>query len=80
MNFTNLYEVCPKDRILMPRINQMVDATAGHKLLNFMDAYSRYNQIPMFHQDEEHTAFITNRGLYCYKVMPFGLKNAGATY
>ena len=58
----------------------MVDATAGHELLSFMDAYSGYNQIPMFHRDEEHTAFITNRGLYYYKVMPFGLKNAGTTY
>ncbi|MCV5002857.1 reverse transcriptase family protein, partial [Escherichia coli] len=58
----------------------MVDATAGHELLSFMDAYSGYNQIPMYHRDEEHTAFITDRGLYCYKVMPFGLKNAGATY
>ena len=45
-----------------------------------MDAYSRYNQIPMFPRDEEQTAFITDRGLYCYKVMPFRLKNAGATY
>ena len=58
----------------------MVDATAGNELLSFMDAYSGYNQIPMYHRDEEHTAFITDRGLYCYKVMPFGLKNAGTTY
>ena len=58
----------------------MVDATAGHELLNFMDAYSGYNQIPMFPRHEEYTAFVTDRGLYCYKVMPFGLKNAGATY
>ena len=58
----------------------MVDATAGHELLSFMDAYSGYNKIPMFPRDEEHTAFITNRGLYCYRVMPLGLKNSGATY
>ena len=64
----------------MPQIDQMVDATASHELLSFMDAYSGYNQIPMFHRDEEHTAFITDRGLYCYKVIPFGLKNASATY
>ncbi|KAM2596324.1 hypothetical protein TB2_040778 [Malus domestica] len=43
-----------------------------------MDAYSGYNQILMNHPDQEHTTFITDRGLYCYKVMPFGLKNAGA--
>ena len=73
MDFTNLNEACPKDSFPVPWIDQMVDATAGHELLSFMDAYSGYNQIPMFHRDEEHTAFITDRGLYCYKVMLFGL-------
>ena len=52
----------------------------GHELLSFMDAYSRYNQILIYEPDEEHKSFITDRGLYCYKVMPFGLKNAGPTY
>ncbi|XP_052295784.1 uncharacterized protein LOC127901823 [Citrus sinensis] len=45
-----------------------------------MDAFSDYNQIPMYEPDQEKTAFITNRGLYYYKVMLFGLKNVGATY
>ncbi|KAM1575681.1 hypothetical protein ACFX10_032077 [Malus domestica] len=45
-----------------------------------MDAYSGYNQILMNPPDQEHTTFTTDRGLYCHKVMPFGLKNAGATY
>ena len=45
-----------------------------------MDAFSEYNQIQMAEEDQEKTAFITNQGLYCYRVMPFGLKNAGATY
>ena len=62
------------------RIDQLVDATSGHELLTFMDAFSGYNQIRMASEDEEKTAFITNRGLYCYRVMPFSLKNAGATY
>ena len=57
-----------------------MDSTAGHKLLTFMDAFSGYNQIRMTQEDQEKTAFITSQGLYCYKVMPFGLKNAGATY
>ncbi|KAL2490659.1 hypothetical protein Adt_26287 [Abeliophyllum distichum] len=56
------------------------NATSGHELLSFMDAYSEYNQISMYPPDEEHTSFVTDKGLYCYKVMPFGLKNAGATY
>ena len=45
-----------------------------------MDAFSEYNQIKMLEQDQEKTAFITSQGLYCYKVMPFGLKKARATY
>jgi len=57
-----------------------VDATAGHELLSFMDAYSRYNQIKMHPPDEHKTVFITNQEIYYYKVMPFGLKNAGATF
>ena len=48
--------------------------------MSFLNAYSGYHQIPLFAPDQENTAFITTRGLYCYKVMPFGLKNAGATY
>ncbi|XP_024018099.1 uncharacterized protein K02A2.6-like [Morus notabilis] len=80
VDFSDLNKACPKDGFPLPRVDQMVDATTGHEMLSFMDAYSRYNQIPMHPADEEHTYFITDRGLYCYKVMPFGLKNAGATY
>ena len=58
----------------------MVDATAGHELLSFMDAFSSYNQISMDPDDQEKTLFVTGQGTYCYRVMPFGLKNAGATY
>ncbi|KAI5318524.1 hypothetical protein L3X38_038232 [Prunus dulcis] len=58
----------------------MVDTTTGYELLSFLDAYSGYNQIPMAIEDQEKTAFVTERGLYCYTVMPFGLKNAGSTY
>ncbi|KAL2470514.1 Ribonuclease H [Abeliophyllum distichum] len=73
-------KACPKDSFPLPRIDQRADATSGHELLSFMDAYSGYNQIPMYPHDEEHTSFVTDKGLYCYKVMPFGLKNDGATY
>ncbi|RVW61532.1 Transposon Ty3-I Gag-Pol polyprotein [Vitis vinifera] len=61
-------------------IDQIVDSTSGQGMLSFLDAFSGYHQIPMSPDDEEKTAFITPHGLYCYKVMPFGLKNAGATY
>lgn len=53
---------------------------ANHQLLSFMDAYLGYNQIRMYPPNQEHTSFITNIGLYYYKVMPFGFKNVGATY
>uniref|UniRef100_A0A2N9G208 Reverse transcriptase domain-containing protein n=1 Tax=Fagus sylvatica TaxID=28930 RepID=A0A2N9G208_FAGSY len=80
VDFTDLNKACPKDSFPLPRIDQLVDSTAGHKLLTFMDAFSGYNQIVMDEGDQEKTSFITSRGLFCYKVMPFGLKNAGATY
>ena len=57
-----------------------MDSITGYKLLTFMDAFSGYNQIKMVEEDQEKTTFITSQGLYCYKVMPYGLKNAGATY
>ena len=80
VDFTDLNNTCLKDSFPLPRIDQLVDSTAGHKLLTFMDAFSRYNQIQMAEEDQEKTAFITSQGLYCYRIMPFGLKNAGATY
>ncbi|XP_022157402.1 uncharacterized protein LOC111024109 [Momordica charantia] len=80
IDFTSLNKACPKDSFPLPRIDQLVDATAGHELLSFMDAYSRYNKMQMHAPDQEHTAFVTDQGLYCYNVMPFDLKNAGATY
>ena len=80
IDFTDLNKACPKDPFPLPHIDAMVDATAGHELLTFMDAYSGYNQILMHKDDQEKTAFMTDKGIYCYKVMPFGLKNAGSTY
>ncbi|XP_074352084.1 uncharacterized protein LOC141691245 [Apium graveolens] len=80
VDFTDLNKAYPKDSFPLPRIDQLVDVTAGHALLSFMDAYSGYNQIPIYEPDQEHTSFITDRGLYCYIGMPFGLINVGATY
>ena len=80
VDYTNLNNACPKDSFPLPRIDQIVDSTVGQGMFSFLDAFSGYHQIPMAPSDEEKTAFITPHGLYCYKVMPFGLKNAGATY
>ncbi|XP_020208119.1 uncharacterized protein LOC109793060 [Cajanus cajan] len=79
-DFTDLNKACPKDSYPLPNIDCLVDNASGYELLSFMDAYSGYNQIRMHHADEDKTAFIADQATYCYKVMPFGLKNAGATY
>ena len=80
MDFIDLNNACPKDSFPLPRIDQLVDSTIGHKLLTFMDAFLGYNQILMKEEDQEKTAFVTSQGLYFYKVMPFGLKNVGTNY
>ena len=80
VDYTNLNDACPKDSFPLPRIDQIVDASAGHGMLSFLDAFSGYHQIPMHPPNVEKTYFITPHGLFCYNVMPFGLKNAGATY
>ena len=80
MDFTNLNQACPKDPFPLPKIDQLVDATAGHDRMSFLNAFQGYHQIALSLEDCEKTAFITPLGIYCYKVMSFGLKNAGATY
>ncbi|WZZ77688.1 hypothetical protein YC2023_098260 [Brassica napus] len=80
VDFTDLNKACSKDSYPLPNIDRLVESTAGNEMLTFMDAFSGYNQIIMHPDDREKTSFITDRGTYCYKVMPFGLKNAGATY
>ena len=80
MDYTDLNDACPKDSFPLPRIDQIVDASAGHSMLSFLDAFSGYHLILMHPPDTEKTSFITPHGLYCYNVMPFGLKNAGSTY
>ncbi|RDX85065.1 hypothetical protein CR513_33786, partial [Mucuna pruriens] len=80
IDYTDLNQACPKDSYPLPSIDRLVDGVSGYALLSFMDAYSGYNQIQMHPQDEEKTAFIIDIGTFCYRVMPFGLKNAGAMY
>ena len=80
VDFMDLNNACPKDSFPIPKIDQLMDSMVGHKLLTFMDAFSGYNQIQMAEEDQEKIAFITSQGLYCYRVMPFSLKNVGAMY
>ncbi|KAL0394684.1 UNVERIFIED_CONTAM: putative protein K02A2.6 [Sesamum latifolium] len=80
VDFRDLNNACPKDDFPLPIAELMIDATTGHEALSFMDGSSGYNQIRMAPADEELTVFRTPKGIYCYKVMPFGLKNTGVTY
>jgi hypothetical protein len=80
VDYTDLNKHCPKDPFGLPRIDKVIDSTAGCDMLCFIDCYSGYHQIAIKEEDQEKTAFITPFGAYCYTNMSFWLKNAGATY
>ena len=80
IEYIDINKACPKDPFPLPRIDQIIDSTAGCDLLSFLDAYSGYHQIFMMKEEEEKTAFITPCGSYCFVRMPFGLKSAGSTF
>ncbi|GKA76345.1 reverse transcriptase domain-containing protein [Tanacetum coccineum] len=80
IDFKNLNSSCPKDYYPLPEIDSKIEAVMGYPLKCFLDAYKGYHQVQMSEEDEEKTAFYTDQGTFCYKKMPFGLKNAGATY
>jgi len=79
VNFWDLNDACPKDDYLLLMTELMIDSTTGHEALSFMDCTTGYNKIQMKPNDQEATTFCTPKGIFCYKVMPFALKNAGAT-
>src|SRR3954453_12281438 len=80
IDYSGLNKHCLKDPFPLPRIDQVIDSTAGAELLCFLDAYFGYHQIRMKESDQKATSFVTPFGTFCYVTMPFGLKNAGATY
>jgi hypothetical protein len=80
VDYTDLNKHCPKDPFSLPRIDEVVDSTAGCELLSFLDCYSSYHQIALNKDDQIKTSFITPFGAYCYTTMSFGLKNPGAIY
>jgi hypothetical protein len=80
VDFRDLNRACPKDDFPLPQIDVLVDNTVRSALMSFMDGFSRYNQILMAPEDMSKTTFVTEWGIYCYTIMPFGLKNVGATY
>jgi len=80
VDYWDLNRASPKDNFPLPHINILMDNTTNFALFSFMDGFSGYNQIKMAPEDMEKTTFVTLWGTFCYKVMSFGLKNAGATY
>ena len=80
VDFRDLNKACPKDDFPLPHIDVIIDSVASSAMYSFMNGFSGYNQIIMAVMDKIKTAFITECGTYCLKVMPFGLKNTGATY
>ena len=80
VDYKDLNKASPKDDFPLPNIHILVDNTAGHEIYSFMDGFFGYNQILLDEEDREKNAFVTPRGTFCYRVMPFGLKNAMETY
>jgi len=80
VDYTSLNKACPKNLFPLPRIDQIVDSSAGCETLSFLNEYSGYHQIKMKKSNKLATTFITPFGMFCYVTMSFGLKNAGATY
>jgi hypothetical protein len=80
VDYTNLNEACKKDPYDLPRIDQVMDSTAGYNLLSFLDCYSGYHHTPLKKEDQIKTSFIILFGAFCYTMMLNGLKSIGATY
>ncbi|GJY65191.1 reverse transcriptase domain-containing protein [Tanacetum coccineum] len=80
VDFKDLNKACPKDGYPLPEIDWKVESLYGYPFKCFLDAYKGYHQIKMAKEDEEKRAFITSQGIFCYSIMPFGLKNVGAAY
>ncbi|GKV10023.1 hypothetical protein SLEP1_g21448 [Rubroshorea leprosula] len=80
IDFTNLNDACPKDPHPLPNVEKLVERAAGHERMSFLDTSSGYHQVQLLLDDQEKTAFYAGDAIYCYVMMPFGLKNAGAIY
>ena len=80
IDYTDLNWVSPKDNFPLPHIDTLIDNIATNTFFSFMDEFSSYNQIKMAEKNKAKTTFTTNWRTYAYDVMPFGLKNASATY
>lgn len=80
VDFKDTNKACPKDGYPLQKIDWQMESLCGFTFKCFLDAYKGYHQSQIAEEDEEKTSFITNKGIFCYKKMPFRLRNAGATY
>jgi hypothetical protein len=80
IDYRDINKACPKDNFPTPFVNQIVDDCSGREIFSLMDGFSRYNQINIVPEDQHKTAFICPWGTFSYRKLPFGLKNAGATF
>ena len=80
VNYKDLNKASSKDNFLLSHIDMLINNIACHSLFSFMDGFSRYNQIKMEPEDMENTTFVTMWSIFCYEVMPFGLKNIETMY
>ncbi|GLU06365.1 hypothetical protein SLE2022_234050 [Rubroshorea leprosula] len=80
IDFTNLNEACPKDPHPLLNVEKLVERAVGHERMGFLNTSSRYHQVQLWLDDQEKTTFYVGDAIYYYIMMPFGLKNVGATY
>ncbi|GKF55460.1 reverse transcriptase domain-containing protein, partial [Tanacetum coccineum] len=80
IDFTNINKACTRQPYPLPAAKLGAENLHKYQLKCFLYAYKGYHQIPMAEKDEEKTAFFTREGVFCYRRLPFGLKNTGATY
>jgi hypothetical protein len=80
VDYRDINKACPKDNFPTPFVDQIVDDCAGSEIFSLMDGFSGYNQINIAPEDQHKTAFICPWGTFAYRKLPFGLKNAGATF
>jgi hypothetical protein len=80
ITYRDINKSCPKDNFLTPFVDQIIDDCAGSEIFSLMDGFFIYNQINIAPEDRHKTAFICPWGTFAYRKLPFGLKNAGATF
>ena len=80
VDYRDLNKASLKDKFSLPNIHIILDNTSGHEIESFHNCFTGHHQILMVEEDREKTNFITSWGTFCYRIMPFSLKNIGVTY